>query len=105
MDFLYHAYMPFWVYILQSESTGKIYIGHTSNLERRLQEHNDKHLGKQRYTRKQQGPWIMIFSEEMPSRSEAMKREKFLKSGSGREWIYHRIAPHMVRRQSPPQAD
>jgi len=97
--------LPFWVYILQSETTGKIYIGHTSNVERRLREHNDKQLGKQRYTRKQQGPWLLIHSEEMPSRSEAMKREKFLKTGIGREWIYRNITDEIISRQSPPAAD
>jgi len=85
--------MPFWVYIIESETTGKIYIGHTSNLERRLREHNDTVLGKGRYTRKQKGPWPLIYSEEMKSRSEAMKREKSLKSGQGRQWIHRNIIP------------
>ena len=49
--------MPFWSYVLRSDSTGQIYIGHTSDLERRLQEHNDRQRGKYRYTRRQKGPW------------------------------------------------
>jgi putative endonuclease len=64
--------VPFWVYILKSESTGKTYIGHTSDIERRLREHNDKELGKLRYTRKQKGPWKLIYSEH-------------------REWIHNNI--------------
>jgi len=79
--------MPFWVYILQSETTGKLYTGQTSGLERRLREHNDNQIGKQRFTRKQGGPWHLIYSEEMPTRTEALKREKYLKTGKGREWI------------------
>jgi len=41
--------MPYFVYILKSESTGTSYIGHTSNLEKRLIEHNN---GKSISTRK-----------------------------------------------------
>ncbi len=97
--------MSFWVYILKSESTGKIYIGHTSDLQRRFREHNDIVLGKQRYTRKQKGPWCLVYSEEYSSRVEATKREKALKSGQGRRWIYEQTLSVKLNRQSPPQAD
>jgi len=95
--------MSFWAYILRSEATGKLYIGHTSDLERRIREHNDPEVGRCRYTRKQQGPWRMIHSEPFSTRSEAMEREKYLKSGQGREWIRNHVAG--LNRQSPPQAD
>ncbi len=68
------------VYVLENLN-GRLYIGHTDNLERRLNQHNspeDKsHLGK--YTHKN-GPWILIGLEPYPTRSEAMRREKHLKS-------------------------
>ena len=79
--------MPYWVYILTNDLTGRCYTGHTSDLERRLREHNDKVLGRSRYTRKQQGTWRIIYKEEYATRAEAMKRELFLKSGQGRQWI------------------
>jgi putative endonuclease len=44
-----------------------------------------------RYTYKQKGSWRLIHSEEYATRSDAMKREKFLKSGQGREWINSNI--------------
>jgi predicted GIY-YIG superfamily endonuclease len=44
-----------------------------------------------RYTHKQKGSWHLIYSEELATRSEAMQREKFLKSGQGREWIKDNI--------------
>jgi len=97
--------MPFWAYVLQSESTGKVYIGHTSDLERRFREHNDSSMGRHRYTRKQEGPWRLVYSEEHSSRVEAMKREKALKSGQGRQWIYEHILASQLNRQSPPQKD
>ena len=82
--------MSYWVYLLQSDSTGKIYIGQTSNLDYRVKRHNSDY-DKNRYTRKQKGPWLLIYSEKYETRSEAMKREKFLKSGDGREWILNKI--------------
>ena len=83
--------MPYWVYVLQNEITGKLYKGQTSDLQSRLNRHNAHESGSMRYTYKQKGSWRLIHSEEYPTRSEAMKREKFLKSGRGREWIDRNI--------------
>jgi len=68
------------VYILQSIKTGGLYIGHTDNLARRLEEHNTGRGGK--YTR-QNGPWKLVHSEHQPDRSSAAKRERYLKSTAG----------------------
>ena len=70
----------FSVYILKSLSSGKLYTGYTSNLEQRINAHNN---GKSPYT-KNRGPWKLIYSEVFESRGDAMKREQFLKSGKGR---------------------
>jgi putative endonuclease len=83
--------MPYWVYILQNEETGKLYKGQTSNLDKRIERHNTDESGSMRYTHKQKGPWRLIYSEMYPTRAEAMKRERFLKSGQGREWIHENI--------------
>ena len=97
--------MAYWVYILQSESTSKHYIGQTCDLPRRLKEHNDSTLGIGRYTRKQKGPWRLIHSEKFSSRGEAMMRERFLKSGRGREWVRDNVEHGPQGWQSPPSAD
>ena len=83
--------MPYWVYILQNEITGKLYKGQTSDMKSRLERHNTHEFGSMRYTYKHKGPWRLIHSEEHSTRSDAMKREKFLKSGQGREWIKSNI--------------
>ena len=75
------------VYTLKSQSTQKRYIGHTGDLERRLAEHNDPLHNKLKHTSRRKGPWILIHSEKFHTRSEAMKRERWLKSGIGREWL------------------
>ncbi|MCF7846338.1 MAG: GIY-YIG nuclease family protein [Candidatus Peribacteraceae bacterium] len=76
----------FKVYVLTNKK-GKIYIGQTRDLEKRLFEHNSSGSG---YTSKFR-PWKLAYFEEFPSRSEAMPRERFLKTGKGREEISTKI--------------
>ena len=68
------------VYILQNLKTSKLYIGHTDNLTRRIEEHNTGRGGT--YTR-YNGPWKLVYSENHPNRSSAAQRERFLKSTKG----------------------
>ena len=65
----------FIVYIIQSLKDGSFYIWYSSNIEERLKKHNE---GKSRYTSKKI-PWKLVYTEEFSSKSEAIKREKFLK--------------------------
>ncbi|MDO8504090.1 MAG: GIY-YIG nuclease family protein [bacterium] len=64
-----------YVYILQSLVNGRYYIGSTSNLERRLTEHN---LGKSKYTSFTR-PFVLKFSQKFSSPTEARKVELWLK--------------------------
>ena len=74
----------FTVYILHSVQSNKIYIGFTSNLEQRLISHNE--LSNKGWTIRFR-PWKLIHSEVFETKSDAMKREKELKSSRGRNWI------------------
>ncbi len=67
--------MPFFTYILQSSTTGRLYIGHTQNLQRRLHEHNS---GQTRSTRNQ-GPWKLLYAKRFNTRAEAVRFEQQLK--------------------------
>ncbi len=73
----------FYTYILKSCICNKHYYGHTSNLNKRLEEHNS---GLSRFT-KAYAPWELIYTEEFDTRTEAMKREKFFKSYDGYKWL------------------
>jgi putative endonuclease len=74
----------FTVYTLKSLRNGKRYVGYTGKtVEERLKEHNS---GCNRFTR-QNSPFKLIYSEQYVEKSEAIKREKFLKSGKGRELL------------------
>jgi putative endonuclease len=70
-------------YVLRSRKNGRLYTGSTNDLARRLQEHD---RGKNAYTRNA-GPFDLIYREECPSRLEARRRERYLKSGGGREFL------------------
>jgi putative endonuclease len=72
----------FFVYVLKSLVDGKLYIGQTSNLERRLVLHNE---GRIRSTRRRH-PLILIHFEKYKTRGEALKRERFLKSIKSRDF-------------------
>ncbi len=78
----------FVVYILYSEKFNKNYTGYTSNLIERFKSHN--FLGTKGYTLKFR-PWDVVYVEFFYSKSEAMKREKYFKSGVGREFIQNLI--------------
>ena len=71
----------FWVYIIQSKIDNWTYTGHTNDVDRRLNDHNRGKMSSTRHHR----PLKLIYTEEFSSRSDAMIREKFLKSGKGRE--------------------
>ncbi len=78
----------FVVYVLFSEKFSKTYTGFTSNLIERFKSHNQ--LATKGYTLKFR-PWKVIHVEFFDSKSEAMKREKYLKTGIGRELIKNLI--------------
>ena len=74
----------FTVYVLHSEKFDRIYIGFTSDIDARLNSHNQ--LAMKGYTIKYR-PWKVIFTEEFSEKASAMKREKELKSSNGRAFI------------------
>ena len=72
----------FFVYILYSIAGGKTYVGYTNNVNRRLREHNLTETTG--FTRRYR-PWTLIKTEFYTTKQQAMRREKFLKTGKGRE--------------------
>lgn len=73
----------YYVYVLKSLKDGRFYKGLTKDVETRLKEHN---TGQQKST-KGFRPWVLIYKEEFGTLFEAREREKYLKSGIGREFI------------------
>ena len=71
----------FFVYVLRSQSTGQFYTGQTANISERIQKHE---AGHSRST-KGKGPWELVHQEECLTRADAMRRERELKTGKGRD--------------------
>ena len=71
------------VYVLQSRENGKKYVGITNDLQRRMREHRSAVSKAGQIL----GDFELIFTEEYGDYSSARKREKFLKSGKGRELL------------------
>ncbi len=69
------------VYVLRLRKTGKHYIGQTQNLTKRLEKHSQ---GKTKSV-KNRGEFDIVYAENLSSRSEAMRREKEIKSYKGGE--------------------
>jgi putative endonuclease len=82
----FHAnfFNMFFVYVLYSPSANKFYVGYTSNLESRLLSHNE--LGTKDWAKRYR-PWELVYTESYQTKSSALKREKELKTGVGREFI------------------
>lgn len=81
----------FYVYILQSETKHRLYIGKTGNLKRRVKEYNDG----QNLSTKAYRPWTIIFYEAYTNSDDAARREKYLKTTQGRQTIRRMLRSHL----------
>jgi putative endonuclease len=73
----------YYVYILESLKNGDLYKGFTSDINRRLEEHNS---GVTEST-KNKGPWKLVYCEIFLNKYDAINREKYLKGGWGRKFL------------------
>ncbi|MEM7229233.1 MAG: GIY-YIG nuclease family protein [Planctomycetota bacterium] len=72
-----------YLYVLRSDRTGRRYVGSCANIVRRFHEHNTRQSKSTRHG----VPWTIIYLESATSREFAVQRERFLKTGRGREFI------------------
>jgi len=79
-----HSYR---VYVLRSMKDGNLYIGMTSDLQARISSHNS---GRVRST-KARRPLKLVYFEEFSNKTEARRRELFLKTGQGRKSLHSRV--------------
>ena len=75
------------VYVIKN-SEGFQYIGMTEDIDKRLLEHNNKALS---FWTKRGNNWKLVYQEEFTNKAEALKREKWLKSGVGRTYLKGKI--------------
>ena len=71
----------YYVYFLKNQKNDDLYIGSTENLDDRVALHNAGRVKATKFYR----PWQLVGFEEYNSRDEAVRRERFLKTGQQKE--------------------
>ena len=92
---------PFFIYALVSQVDGRIYVGMSQDVQRRLAEHN---AGKVKST-KGFAPWSLLYCELSGTADEARAKEKYYKAGSGKKKlkaILHTKVPKTLDSSSLP---
>ena len=81
----------FYIYCLESEKCDELYFGYTKDLSRRLKEHNQGlNFSTKRYI-----PWKLIYYEACLNENDAKRREKYLKTSTGRRMFRRRIIEYI----------
>ncbi len=88
-----HAPLPFCVYILFCEKDNMLYTGFTSDLQRRLREHQN---GESSNTAKRR-PVKLIFCEYYLFKEDAMKREHYFKTTAGKKAIKMMLGSTLIK--------
>jgi len=79
------------VYILRSDiDSERHYVGVTSDVDKRLEWHNHGPCGQTAEYR----PWSLVVVIEFPTEEQALRFERYLKSGSGRAFAKRHFGPH-----------
>ena len=78
----------YYIYIIQSLKNGKFYIGSCQNIDIRLERHNAGATPSTKSAR----PWKLVYSESFQSNSNALKREREIKSKKSRKYIEYLIS-------------
>jgi len=85
------------VYVLQHDPSEQLYIGVTSDLKRRIEDHNE---GRQTSTIRKSGQWILVYAEAYRDKLDAYEREKKLKHhGSAKNKLRERIRRSLLKSQ------
>lgn len=77
----------FYTYVLKSRTDGKLYVGFTDNLKRRFEEHNNGLVTSTKGRR----PFDLVYYEACLVKEKAIKREKYFKTGFGRNFLKDRL--------------
>ena len=84
----------FYIYLIESVNGGELYIGSTDNLKRRLEEHNQG----LNFSTKRYKPWKYVYIEGCLEKTDAARREKYLKSTQGRRMLRKRLKDYFLKK-------
>ena len=82
-----------YVYLIRSEANDQLYIGYTTNIKRRILEHN---RGENQST-KHYKPWKLIFAEIYIEEMDAKRREQYLKTNQGSRLLKRMLKEYFYR--------
>lgn len=84
--------MMYYTYVLKSEKDGMFYTGVTNDLRKRLLEHNKGIVKSTKYRM----PLKLVYYEACIKKEDAYRRERYLKAGKGKRYLYNRLKEGMV---------
>lgn len=82
----------FYVYILRSKKDNQFYTGYTSDLEKRIHEHNKGAV----FSTKNRVPLELVYFEACLNQQDATHREKYLKTSWGKRYIKQRLKNYLT---------
>ncbi|KKS37607.1 MAG: hypothetical protein A3G49_00605 [Candidatus Sungbacteria bacterium RIFCSPLOWO2_12_FULL_41_11] len=80
-----------YVYIIQSKKDDDFYVGLTNDLRRRLKQHNESKVPATKF----RTPFELAYYEAHHNKYDAARREQFLKSGWGKNWIKRTLLKYL----------
>ncbi len=81
-----------YVYVLRSVLAGNFYVGLTDDLKRRFREHQGGLVPSTKHRR----PFALIYYEACRNRTEAVRREKYLKTAWGKRFLKCRLRDYLT---------
>lgn len=84
--------MFYYIYVLKSDIDGNLYVGLTTDLRRRVKEHNNGQVHSTAARR----PLKLVYYEACQSQADAYQREKYLKTAWGKRYIRNRLRNYLT---------
>jgi len=82
----------YYTYVLLSQKDRRFYTGWTGNLKKRIEKHNDGEVSSTKYRR----PLRLIYYEACLDKYDALRREKYLKTGMSKRYLQNRLKQSLV---------
>ena len=84
--------MMYYTYVLLSESDNNFYTGFTKDINSRLEKHNNGLIK----STKDRRPFKLVYYEACLNKSDAIKREKYLKTYYGKIYLKRRLKSYLT---------
>ncbi|MHB8904610.1 MAG: GIY-YIG nuclease family protein [Melioribacteraceae bacterium] len=84
--------MKYYIYVLQSAIDKHFYVGYTTDIPRRIKEHQLRKV----FSTKNRLPFELVYWEGCLNQTDALLREKYLKSSWGKRYIKNRIKNYLT---------